>query len=135
MKTNIIAYAATFLTFMAIDAVWLTTMANRLYKPYIGDIMAADFRPAPAVIFYLLFIVGLVYFAVRPAVLAGDWKMALVQGAAYGFFCYATYDLTNQATLKTWSTVVTLADLAWGTFVSGTAAVIGFRITRYFVSG
>jgi uncharacterized membrane protein len=134
MKTNLIAYVATFLVFMAIDAVWLTTMAGRLYKPYLGDIMADDFRPLPAVIFYLLYILGLVYFAVRPALASGDWKTALVQGAAFGFFCYATYDLTNQATLKTWSTVVTLADLAWGTVLSATAATIGFRITRYFIS-
>lgn len=135
MKTSIIAYVATFLAFMAIDAVWLTTMASRLYKPYLGEILATDFRPVPAVIFYLLYIFGLVYFAVRPALATGDWKTALVQGAAFGFFCYATYDLTNQATLKTWSTVVTVADLVWGTFLSGTAAVIGFRITRYFTSG
>jgi uncharacterized membrane protein len=86
-------------------------------------------------LFYLLFVLGLVFFAVRPAIASGDWKTALLQGAAFGFFCYATYDLTNQATLKTWSTVVTLADLAWGTVLSGTAATVGYRITRYFTSG
>ena len=67
MKTSVIAYATTFLAFMAIDAIWLTTMASRLYKPYLGEILAADFRPVPAVIFYLLYIAGLVFFAVRPA--------------------------------------------------------------------
>jgi uncharacterized membrane protein len=105
MKTNVIAYVATFLVFMAIDFIWLTAMANRLYKPYLGDIMADDFRPLPAVLFYLLFVLGLVFFAVRPAIASGDWKTALLQGAAFGFFCYATYDLTNQATLRTWSSV------------------------------
>ena len=135
MKTNVIAYVATFLVFMAIDFVWLTTMASRLYKPYLGDIMADDFRPLPAVLFYLLFVLGLVFFAVRPAIASGDWKTALLQGAAFGFFCYATYDLTNQATLRTWSSVITIADMIWGTVLSGVAAAIGFRITRYFTSG
>jgi uncharacterized membrane protein len=135
MKTNVIAYVATFLVFMAIDFIWLTAMANRLYKPYLGDIMADDFRPLPAVLFYLLFVLGLVFFAVRPAIASGDWKTALLQGAAFGFFCYATYDLTNQATLRTWSSVITIADMIWGTVLSGVAAAIGFRITRYFTSG
>ena len=135
MKINIIAYVATFFVFMAIDFLWLTTMASRLYKPYLGDIMADDFRPLPAVLFYLLFVQGLVFFAVRPALVSGDWKTALLQGAAFGFFCYATYDLTNQATLRTWSSVITIADMIWGTVLSGVAATIGFHITRHFTSG
>jgi uncharacterized membrane protein len=134
MKTNVVAYVATFFSFLIIDFVWLSVMASRLYQPYLGDIVTTDFRPLPAALFYLIYIFGLVLFAVRPALAKGTWKTALVQGAAFGFFCYATYDLTNQATLRTWSVVITIADLIWGTLLSGVASALGFRITRHFTS-
>lgn len=134
MKTNVVAYVATFFSFLSIDFVWLSVMASRLYQPYLGDIVTTDFRPLPAALFYLTYIFGLVLFAVRPALAKGTWKTALVQGAGFGFFCYATYDLTNHATLRTWSVVITIADMIWGTLLSGVAATLGFRITRHFTS-
>ena len=77
-----------------------------------------------AVIFYLVYIVGIMIFAVRPALASGDWKTAALFGALFGFFAYATYDLTNMATLKIWSMQVTLLDIAWGTLLTGTSASI-----------
>ncbi|ADY65848.1 MULTISPECIES: DUF2177 family protein [Rhizobium/Agrobacterium group] len=129
MKTYISAYFFTLIAFLVIDFIWLSTMASRLYRPAIGDLLAENFRLAPAIIFYLIYAAGLTFLAVRPALISGQWTTALVYGAAVGFMAYATYDLTNQATLKSWSTTLTIADLLWGTFVSAAAAIIGYIVT------
>ena len=129
MKTYFAAYLFTLVAFLVIDFIWLSTMASRLYRPAIGDLLAENFRLAPAVIFYLIYAAGLTFLAVRPAFQTGEWTTALLYGAVVGFMAYATYDLTNQATLKNWSTTLTVADLLWGTFVSATAATIGYLIT------
>ena len=106
------AYGATALIFGLLDAIWLRTMVSKLYKPEIGALLMDGWRPAPALIFY----------AVAPALAAGKWQVAAQYGALFGFFCYMTYDLTNQATMKMWSTKVTLADIAWGSCATGFAA-------------
>ncbi|NSL23987.1 DUF2177 family protein [Agrobacterium tumefaciens] len=129
MKTYISAYFFTLIAFLVIDFIWLSTMASRLYRPAIGDLLAENFRLAPAIIFYLIYAAGLTFLAVRPALISGQWTTALLYGAAVGFMAYATYDLTNQATLKSWSTTLTIADLLWGTFVSAAAAIIGYLFT------
>ncbi|WP_312360119.1 DUF2177 family protein [Agrobacterium sp.] len=129
MKTYFAAYLFTLVAFLVIDFIWLSTMASRLYRPAIGDLLAENFRLAPAVVFYLIYAAGLTFLAVRPAFQTGEWTTALLYGAVVGFMAYATYDLTNQATLKSWSTTLTVADLLWGTFVSATAAAIGYLIT------
>lgn len=129
MKTYISAYFFTLIAFLVIDFIWLSTMASRLYRPAIGDLLAENFRLGPAIIFYLIYAAGLTFLAVRPALISGQWTTALVYGAAVGFMAYATYDLTNQATLKSWSTTLTIADLLWGTFVSAAAAIIGYIVT------
>ena len=126
------AFIATGLGFAAVDSVWLIIMSTRLYKPEIGELMAENFRLGPAIIFYLLYITGILVFAVQPALASGKWQTALVQGALFGFFCYMTYDMTNYATLKVWSLKVTILDLMWGTFLTGSAATIGFVVTRKF---
>ncbi len=120
-----VAYLVTLLVFVAIDFVWLSVMANRLYQPVLGDMLIADFRLAPAVSFYLLYIAGLTFLATRPGLEKGAPLRAALHGAVLGFTAYATYDLTNQATLKNWSTMLTIADLAWGTFLSAAAASLG----------
>jgi uncharacterized membrane protein len=132
MKLHLIAYAVTLVAFVAIDFVWLSTMANLLYKPTLGDMLAPQFRPVPAVLFYLVYVAGLVFFAVRPGLQADSLTTAMVYGAVFGFVAYATYDLTNQATLKNWSTVLTIADLVWGTVLSAVAAGISQWITGKF---
>lgn len=126
------AFISTGLAFAAIDSIWLITMAPRLYKPEIGEVMADNFRLVPAIIFYLLYITGVLIFAVRPGVNAGSWQTALVMGALFGFFCYMTYDMTNYATLRVWSLKVTILDLIWGTFLTGSAAAVGTWVTLKF---
>ena len=126
----IVAYIATGVSFALIDSVWLRTMYERLYKPEIGDLMyEGGFRLGPAVAFYLLYILGMMIFAVGPALHSGKWQTALLWGALLGFFCYMTYDLTNYATLKVWSTKVTVLDIIWGTILTGSASLAGWWAT------
>jgi uncharacterized membrane protein len=134
MKTILVAYITTLVVFVAIDFVWLSSMANVLYKPTLGDMLAPDFRLAPAVLFYLIYAAGLTFFAVRPSLQSLDLMIAVLYGAAFGFVAYATYDLTNQATLKNWSTTLTIADLAWGSFLSAISAAAGSWITQRFAA-
>jgi uncharacterized membrane protein len=129
---TVIAWIATGLVFAAADALWLSQMGPRLYRPLLGEILA-DKPNVPAMIaFYLIYISGIVFFAVGPALREGELSRALINGAALGFIAYATYDLSNQATLKVWSAQVTLIDLAWGTFVTALAASAGFWLTQRF---
>ena len=130
MKTYVVAYLTTLIVFVAIDFIWLSSMAERLYRPLLGDMLASGFRLAPAIAFYLIYALGLTALAVRPGLLAGSPQMAVVCGAMLGFTAYATYDLTNQATLRNWSTILTIADLLWGTALSGVAAGIGQWVTE-----
>ena len=129
MTRIIIAYVITLLVFSAVDAVWLMNSADLLYRPIIGPILLPEFRLVPAIIFYLLYIAGLIYFAVGPGLADGKWRTALVKGGLFGFFAYATYDLTNQATLIIWSTKITVADMMWGTFISGVSSAGGCFLT------
>jgi uncharacterized membrane protein len=129
MKTYIIAYIVTLAVFVAIDSVWLGTMADRLYRPAMGDMPAADFRLVPAVLFYLVYVGGLTFLAIRPGLVSGSLGTAVLHGAVLGFTAYAAYDLTNQATLKNWSTTLTVADLIWGTLLSAFASGAGQWIT------
>ena len=136
MGAWIIAYIATGIAFLGLDAVWLSFAANRLYRPQIGGLMLDTFSVPPAALFYLIYIGGIVVFAIAPALEpessgGGRWTAALVRGALLGCLAYATYDLTNQATLKGWSSTVTIADLCWGTFVTGAAATVGFLVLRW----
>ncbi len=125
-----IAWIATALAFCAMDFLWLSNTRAWLYQPAIGALLGDSLRIGPAVAFYVLYLTGLNWFAVWPAVKAGDWSKALLNGVLFGLFAYGTYDLTNQATLKVWSTTVTLADLGWGMFVSGVAATVACVVTR-----
>jgi uncharacterized membrane protein len=130
MKTYLIAYFATLIAFVVVDFLWLSTMAGLLYRPTMGDMLAPSFRRTPAVVFYLLFAAGLIYLAVRPGLASGSLWTAVLYGGVVGFTAYATYDLTNQATLKNWSTILTVADLAWGTILSAFASGVGMWITE-----
>lgn len=131
MLKYLFAYLGAGLTFAAIDAIWLTTMADRLYRPVIGSIMADKPNMTAAVAFYLISIAGTVFLAVAPALKEGNWTRALINGAVLGFVAYATYDLTNQATLNVWSTRLTLIDLCWGTALTATCATAGYFAARW----
>lgn len=128
--TYALAYAATALTFLLLDLIWLGLVAKPLYQQEIGPLLLETFNVAAAVGFYLVFIAGVVIFAVAPALHGGSWKSALLYGALFGFFAYSTYDMTNLATLKGWSQTLTAVDITWGTFVTGTAALAGYGATR-----
>lgn len=119
--TWIVAAITAALVFGALDAVWLSWASPNFYRPRLGDILADSFRMMPALVFYAAYIAAIVWFAVRPGLSLGIGAAAL-NGALLGAICYATYDLTNQATMRTWSTTVTVADIAWGAFATAVAA-------------
>ena len=129
-----IAYVSTAIIFFILDLIWLSIMATNFYRARIPDIMATDVNYVAAVLFYLMFVAGVVIFAVGPALESGRWSVALIYGALFGFMAYGTYDLTSQATLKQWSTAVTIVDMTWGTFVSGSAASLGYFVTSWVLS-
>lgn len=123
--TYVVAYVATLVFFAIVDGTWLYVMGNQLYKPVLGDILAPNVNLGAAAAFYLLFPLGLTIFAVDPAIKSGTIATALIYGALFGFFAYATYDLTNFATLRNWTLQITLIDMAYGAVVAGLAAAVG----------
>lgn len=133
MKNFIIGYIFSALSMLAIDAVWLTTMSQRFYKKHIGHLMAESPQLFAAGIFYAIYITGITVLVILPAV-SGNKSLLSVfaMGALYGFAAYATYDLTNQATLKDWPVIVTIVDLLWGAVLSGAIACIGWFAVKYF---
>lgn len=129
----LISYVLTLVIFAIIDTAWLGAMGERLYRPLIGSMLADNFRLVPALGFYALYAAGLTAFAVLPALAEADWKKALLWGAMLGLFAYATYDLTNLATLKTWSLRLSLIDMAWGASVSAGASAIACALAMRLV--
>ena len=125
----VIAYVAAAVIFGALDAMWLNWAGPNLYRPTIGEIMADDFNVAAAGAFYFLYLAGLVWFAIRPGLTAGSVRVALLNGILLGALCYATFDLTSQAVFKVWSTKVTVLDIIWGAFATGTTSAIATLIT------
>ncbi|MGY8904299.1 MAG: DUF2177 family protein [Burkholderiales bacterium] len=115
-------YAACFIVIVALDALWLGLIAKPLYQQGIGHLMALKFNVAVALLFYALFALGLMIFAVVPHQETIGWSKTLTAAALFGFFAYATYDLTNLATLRDWPVGVSLLDMAWGTLVSTVSA-------------
>ena len=132
MTTFAKAYAACFVAMLLADAVWLNVMLSRFYQPRIGHLMAASPNLLPAVIFYFLYILGLVVLVVLPSRERNDvYFKTLLFGVLYGLVAYATYDLTNQATLKDWPLSVTLVDIAWGASLTGVVSLVSlFAIKR-----
>ena len=116
-------YLTTAAAMLAIDAVWLTIMADALYRPQIGHLMREQFLLTPALAFYALYIAGILILAQLPA---ADRREATWRGFVFGLCAYGTYDLTNQATLKDWPVVVTLMDLAWGSALTAVVSCVGF---------
>lgn len=128
----VLLYLATAAIFFAIDMFWLGVVAVAFYRTHLGYLLAPEVGWTAAIIFYLIFIAGLLLFAVYPAIDAGSLLRAALLGAAFGFVCYATYDLTNQATVRDWPLIVTLVDLAWGTVLGGVVASLSFLVHRLF---
>lgn len=126
MLTSVIGYFVTLVTFVAIDMAWLGTMASRFYKPILGDIAIAGVNLPAAFVFYAIYPIGLMIFAIEPALRAGSSVNALTYGALFGFFTYATYDLSNQATLRNWTLSLTAVDVAWGTLLGALTSAVTF---------
>jgi uncharacterized membrane protein len=116
--------------FFVIDIVWLVLVAKKFYQEQIGFLMKPDINWFAAIIFYFLFIAGLVIFVISPAVEKHSWVHALIFGALFGLITYATYDLTNLATLKDWPLLVTVVDLIWGTVLASSISVITYFIAN-----
>ena len=119
--------------FLAIDMVWLTFVAKNFYAKQIGYLMAKNPNLIAALIFYLIFIAGLIVFVITPALDKKMWIQALLAGAFFGLVTYATYDLTNLATIKDWPLIVTIVDLIWGMVLSAAVSVITYFIALKFV--
>ncbi len=127
-------YITALLAFLSIDLLWLGVLASNLYKEQIGFLMTDDVRWGAALLFYALYVFGLVFFVVFPAFKEQNLSHALVYGALFGLICYATYDLTNLATLKNWPLKLTVYDLMWGTFLSASTATVTYLISSYWKS-
>ena len=125
-----IAYVTILVPFVIVDAIWLTVMGSRLYRPTLGDILLPTLNAPPAVVFYLIYPIGILVFATLPALKAGSVSPALLYGALFGAMAYATYDLTNFATLRNWTTLISVVDIAWGAIVTAIAAVAAYYLTR-----
>ncbi|MCB1477916.1 MAG: DUF2177 family protein [Tepidamorphaceae bacterium] len=132
MKQFVVAYLAAAGTFLAIDYVWLAHLARNFFVSRLGHLLLEKPIYAAAGGFYLLYAVGIVIFAVSPALRMGSPGMAFLYGALFGFFCYGTYDITNFATLKGWPVQVMLVDVAWGTTLTGLSALAAFYAARHF---
>ena len=120
----IIAYFAAAISFGILDSFWLRWAAPNLYRPVIGEIMTDNVRVGAAAAFYIIYIAGMVWFAVKPGLAAGSVATAMLNGALLGALCYATFDLTSQAVMKVWATHISIADILWGTFATAVAAGI-----------
>ena len=123
-------YAIALPVFFAIDMLWLGLIAKDFYRAQIGTLLKSDVNWTAAIIFYLIFIAGLVVFVISPAMEKGSWAYAILLGALFGFVCYATYDLTNLAVAKDWPLLVTVVDLAWGAVLAASVSTITYLIAN-----
>jgi uncharacterized membrane protein len=123
-------YFIALFVFFTIDIVWLVVVAKNFYRKELGFIMSPKPNWFAAIIFYLVFIMGVVFFVINPAIVKDSWSYALLAGMFFGFITYSTYDLTNLATLKDWPLKITVIDMIWGTSLGGMVSVITFFITK-----
>lgn len=135
MASWIASYGATALVMIAIDLLWLSVIAKPWYLEGMGHLMAAKPNLIAAALFYVMFPVGLMIFAVIPQAETTGIAKAAMWGAAFGFFTYATYDLTNLATLKAYPLGLAVLDITWGTFVSAIAAAAGKAVHSRWMFG
>ncbi|MGB4589961.1 MAG: DUF2177 family protein [Clostridiaceae bacterium] len=129
---NIKIYILTLVVFFLVDIVWLTVISRKLYAKYLGYIMTENVNWLAALLFYILFIAGLVFFVINPALVKESLRYAILAGGFFGLVTYATYDLTNLATLKDWPILITVIDLVWGTFVTATTSGITYYLATRF---
>lgn len=126
-----ISYLLTTLVFLAIDLLWLGVLAKELYKKHLSHYLSDQVNWTAALIFYALFIVGIFIFAILPSVEKGSIGRAIIMGGLFGFFTYATYDLTNLVTLKDWPLTIVFVDIIWGTVLTALVSTAGYLIVKW----
>ena len=133
MRTIFLYIIATVI-FFAIDMVWLGFIARNLYKEKLGFILSDKVNWAAAIVFYLIYIGGILFFAVIPAIKDQNWQTALLNGAVLGMLCYATYDLTNMATISQWPLQIVVIDIVWGIVLTSSVSLLTFVVAQKFLS-
>lgn len=132
-KMFVVAFGVTAVVFLILDAIWLGVISRNLYQREIGELLLPKPNFGAAAVFYVIYLVGLVYFCVVPGVAGHSVSRGLLNGAMFGIVAYATYDLTNLATLKGWSTTLVFIDIAWGAVASAAASAVAVAITTRVV--
>lgn len=132
-KQLVSVYFVALAVFLLADVAWISLIARDFYRKHLGSIISPRVRWAAAVMFYLVYIVGLLVFVIRPAIVGGAPLDALLYGALFGLISYATYDLSNLATIKEWPLIVTIVDLAWGVLLGGAVSFLSFCLGRWIV--
>ncbi|MBT4203839.1 DUF2177 family protein [Hyphomicrobiales bacterium] len=133
MQKYLISYFITALIFLSIDAVWLGIVAKKFYFNNLGYLLAEKPNFIAAGIFYLIYVIGIVIFAIAPAFKINSASTALIYGSLFGFFAYLTYDMTNYSTVKNWPIIITFVDILWGTILTGFSACAGYIITKSII--
>ncbi len=133
MRDYIKLYIATLIAFFVIDMVWLGLIARTLYRNYLGFLLASTTNWFAVILFYLLFILGILVFVVLPGLQDNSLKATLLRAMLFGLVTYATYDLTNLATVKNWPVLITVIDLAWGTILSVLVSYISFMVAKRLI--
>lgn len=131
MRSILISYVLTFIVFLMIDLLWLGIIAKNLYQKYLGDFLSDTVNWTAAFVFYFIYVAGISIFAIYPAVQKDSVFNALLMGALFGIFTYATYDLTNLATLKGWPLPIVFIDILWGAILSALVSLSGFYIVKW----
>lgn len=126
------SYLVALIVFLSIDLVWLEGIAKQFYRNQLGFLLKDNFNLAAAFLFYLFFIIGMMFFVINRAVVLQSWKYALFVGMFFGFITYATYDMTNLATVKDWPVLITTIDIIWGTVLCGFTSLISYLLINYF---
>jgi uncharacterized membrane protein len=135
MTQLLLAFIVSVPLFVALDLLWLGFIARDFYQTRLGHVLADSVNWPAAIVFYLVFLAGVLIFAVMPALEVRSAMKALMLGALFGFFTYATYDLTNLATLRQWPLSLTLVDIVWGTALGATVAAASTAIVLAFMKG
>ena len=128
----LIAYVAAGVVFLGLDMIWLGYVARDLYRVQMGDLAAPQFQVPPAALFYAIYLAGIVYFAIQPALRTGVWQHAILPGALLGLVAYGTYDLTNLAVIRNWPPALSFIDLFWGALLTALAAAAGAAVAIRF---
>jgi uncharacterized membrane protein len=126
------AYFGALLTFSVMDAIWLGSIATDFYFGQLGSLLRDEPNWLAAIIFYLLYIFGIVYFSIRPSLKSGNFKTVLRDGCLLGLLAYATYDMTNLATVTNWPIIVTIVDIIWGVIITSSSAISGYIFAKKF---